>query len=220
MTDFATWQTIVGIIGLVVIGGGVLLLGLATLLAPPQGQLDAIEELTRYAAQYRHLHDPMYQHHLLWRHRISYHAAFQHQRTGALTLPAYPMSIPIERWRAQCCRVLEDRELRTSMEQFDPQTVAVYRVMWRLCCEAEKIVARPSSLHDHLAVMDAQLTQLNAIHAKARQLEATICADTTLTEQEQKTQCVWIQDLAQQRINALLEEEDRGTNKDEIISPE
>jgi hypothetical protein len=130
------------------------------------------------------------------------------------------MAIPIIEWRAQCSRVVQDRELLTYMAQCNPQAVTVYQVMWQLCYQAEKIVAQPSSLNDHLAVMEAQLTQLNAIRAKARQLEATIRADTTLTEQEQTTQCTWIQQLAQQRIKALLQEDDHGDSKDEIISPE
>jgi hypothetical protein len=205
MADLAPWQMIIAIVGTLVIGGGALLLIKAALLSPhPDGwQLDEIQELVRTAAQYAHLHDPEYQQHLLWRHRLSYHAAFNNQRTGALALPAYPMSIPIESWRVQCSRVLEDRELLTYMEQSDPQAVAVYQVMWQLCFQAEKIVAQPSSSNDHLAVMETQLHQLNAIKAKAWQLEATIRADPTLMEEEQNTQCTWIQELAQQRIEAL-----------------
>jgi hypothetical protein len=115
MADFATWQMIIAIVGFLVIGGGVLLLFKATLLSPhPDGwQAEEIKALVRTAAQYAHLHDPEYQQHLLWRHRLSYHAAFNNQRTGTLALPAYPMSIPIESWRVQCSRVLEDRELLT-----------------------------------------------------------------------------------------------------------
>jgi hypothetical protein len=221
-SSMTVWQMIVAIIGLLVIGGGVLLLCIATILSPhpDRWQLDEIKELARIASQYTHLHDPEYQQHLLWRHRISYHAAFNNHRTGDLALPAYPMAIPIERWRAQCSRVLEDRELLSYMTHFHPQAVTVYQVMWQLCSQAEKIVARPSSLNDHLAVMEDQLHQLNSIRAKARQLEATIRADPRLTEEEQSTQCKWVQVLAEQRIQALLQEDDNGTSKDEVIRPE
>jgi hypothetical protein len=222
MADLATWQTIIAIVGLLVIAAGALLLIMATLLFPqPSGwHFDEIQTLIRNAAQYGHLHDPEFQQHLLWRHRISYHAAFNNQRTGALALPAYPMSIPIEGWRAQCSRVLEDTELLTYLEQCNPQAVNVYQVMWQLCSQAEMIVAQPSSLNDHLAVMESQLTRLNAIRAKARQMETTIRADTTLTDEEQNTQCKWIQQLAQQRMKVLLQEVGHDASRDEVIRPD
>jgi hypothetical protein len=92
--------------------------------------------------------------------------------------------------------------------------------MQYLSHEAEKVAIRPSTANDHLALMDAQLEQITSINARAHEMQEKIRADARLSAEEKKEQVEWIETIRRQRIQELLKEDDRGTGKDEIISPE
>jgi hypothetical protein len=51
-------------------------------------------------------------------------------------------------------------------------------------------------------------------------MQEKIRADARLSAREQQEQIDWIESIRKQRIQALLQEDDHGTGKDEVISPE
>jgi hypothetical protein len=137
---------------------------------------------------------------------------------GPVALPPFPMSIPVAGWRT-ICMTLDNPDLCKYLSTHEPRLIKILKAMQSLCAEAERVVVQPSAANDHLAVMEAQLEQLNAIHARAREMEERIRTNTTLTEKEQNTQIQWIQELCQQQLKEFLKEDDHGS-KDEVISPE
>jgi hypothetical protein len=165
--------------------------------------------------------DPLYQKYLLWRHRRAYHEAMRNWTPDAhaLQLPQYPMAIPIAEWQT-ACDVLNDRDLCEFLAAHEPRLLHILEAMQQLCHEAERVVIRPSTANDHLAVMDGQLEQLNSINARAHEMQEKIRTDLRLSNEEKKEQLEWIENIRTQRIQALLQEDDHGTSKDEVISPE
>jgi len=186
-----------------------------------QRLLSWVTQHERWLLEHENCTDPSYQKNLLWRHRRAYHEAMRTWIPGAhtLELPPYPMAIPIAEWRTSC-DALNDRDLCEYLAAHESRLLHILKAMEYLCQEAEKEVIRPSVINDHLTVLESQLAQINAINAKALEMQDSIRANGTLTAQEQNAQIKWIQQLRDQCIQELLKEDDDGTSKDEVISPE
>jgi hypothetical protein len=175
----------------------------------------------QWLLEHENLTDLAYQKNLLWRHRRAYHDALRHWNPGvqALQLQPYPASVPIADWRTTS-QALDDEELREYLATHEPRLLNILQAMQYLSHEAEKVAIRPSTANDHLALMDAQLEQITSINARAHEMQEKIRADARLSAEEMKEQVEWIETIRRQRIQELLKEDDRGTGKDEIISPE